>query len=161
MGDFSICAITELLIALASHSIIRIFAYPNIHMTKTPHLPDMFAALADPTRLRIVHLLLSEQELCVCDLQSVLDIPQPTVSRHLALLRNSGIVVARRADQWMHYSISENSPLTSDLRSALVRLCADDPHLSADVKRLRAMLKRGSCAVRPATNGKQGVRAKG
>ena len=53
-------------------------------------------ALADGNRLRILHLLLQAGELCVCDIERVLDVPQARVSRHLTILRNSGWVAARR-----------------------------------------------------------------
>ena len=124
-------------------------------MTKTLTLPDVFSALADKTRLRIVNLLLSEPELCVCDLQSVLGIPQSAVSRHLALLRTSGIVEARRVDQWMHYSIPPTSPLNGALRTTLTQMCSADIELAADVMRVRTMLKLGHCAVRPAAKGRK------
>ena len=55
----------------------------------------LFTALADPTRVRILNLL-AAGELCVCDLVETLDQPQPTVSRHLASLRGSGLVAVRR-----------------------------------------------------------------
>ncbi|MHC1698070.1 MAG: ArsR/SmtB family transcription factor [Geobacteraceae bacterium] len=64
----------------------------------------MFKALSDETRLRILCLLL-EGELCVCDLMAVLQLPQSTVSRHLAYLKNAGWVDDRRCGVWMYYSI--------------------------------------------------------
>lgn len=67
---------------------------------------DLFKALADETRLRILALLLEEQELCVCDIIAALKLPQSTVSRHLAYLRKSGLVNDRRSGLWMYYSIA-------------------------------------------------------
>lgn len=66
------------------------------------HLASQFKGLSDPTRLRILNLL-NAGELCVCDLMAVLDIPQSTVSRHLAYLRNAGWVKGRRNGKWMYY----------------------------------------------------------
>jgi len=66
---------------------------------------SIFKALADETRLRILALLLREEELCVCDLIAALKLPQSTVSRHLAYLRKSGLVNDRRCGLWMYYSI--------------------------------------------------------
>ena len=60
--------------------------------------------------LRILMLLHAEGELCVCELTHALALSQPKVSRHLALLRDAGIVVARRAGQWMHYRLNEALP---------------------------------------------------
>ena len=70
-------------------------------------LADMetfFMALADKTRLRLLNLM-RDEEVCVCFFTEVLGDSQPKISRHLAYLRNSGIVEARRDGKWMHYSI--------------------------------------------------------
>src|SRR5512135_2954989 len=67
----------------------------------------IFKALSDETRLRILCLLL-DGELCVCDIMAVLQLPQSTVSRHLAYLKNSGWVDDRRCGVWMYYSIVED-----------------------------------------------------
>ena len=66
------------------------------------HHAQIFKALSDPIRLRIVLLLQSEGELCVCDLMAVLKLPQSTVSRHLAYLKRSCWVDTRRDGVWMH-----------------------------------------------------------
>lgn len=63
-----------------------------------------FQALGDNTRLRLLNLM-GDQELCVCYFVEVLGQPQPKISRHLAYLRNAGIVAARRDGKWMHYRI--------------------------------------------------------
>jgi ArsR family transcriptional regulator, arsenate/arsenite/antimonite-responsive transcriptional repressor len=68
-------------------------------------LTSVYAALSDPTRLRMLALI-AEGEICVCHIHDSLDIPQPTASRHLAYLRKSGLVDARRAGIWMHYRLA-------------------------------------------------------
>ena len=73
--------------------------------TQINEVEDVFRALADPTRLRILGLLLAG-EVCVCDIHETLGIPQPKASRHLAYLRKSGLVDARREGLWMHYRLS-------------------------------------------------------
>jgi ArsR family transcriptional regulator len=70
-------------------------------------LENVFKALADKTRLRILALL-GNNEVCVCHIHDSLGIPQPTVSRHLAYLRKSGIVAVRRDGVWMHYQVSRS-----------------------------------------------------
>ena len=67
-------------------------------------LPRFFQALGDSTRLRLLNLM-GDQEVCVCYLTELLGAPQPKISRHLAYLRNAGIVSARREGKWMHYRI--------------------------------------------------------
>jgi ArsR family transcriptional regulator len=75
--------------------------------SKTPidQVEVVFKALADKTRLRILALL-GKNEVCVCHVHDSLGLPQPTVSRHLAYLRRSGLVNARRDGVWMHYRVS-------------------------------------------------------
>ena len=72
---------------------------------KLDDLETMFKALADRTRLRILGLL-SAGEICVCDIHGSLDLPQPTVSRHLAYLRKSGLVAWRKDGLWVHYKLA-------------------------------------------------------
>jgi ArsR family transcriptional regulator, arsenate/arsenite/antimonite-responsive transcriptional repressor len=70
-------------------------------------LESLFKALADKTRLRILALL-GRNEVCVCHIHDSLGLPQPTVSRHLAYLRRSGLVDARRDGVWMHYRVAHS-----------------------------------------------------
>ncbi len=69
-----------------------------------------FKALADPTRLRSLVLLAQERELCVCELARALDIVQPKISRHLAQLREAGVVSTRREGQWIYYRLNSALP---------------------------------------------------
>ncbi len=68
------------------------------------NIKRFFQALGDQTRLRLLNLI-GEQEICVCYFVEILGQPQPKISRHLAYLRNAGIVEARREGKWMHYRI--------------------------------------------------------
>lgn len=68
---------------------------------------QIFKALGDETRLRIMGLLTDGKELCVCDIMASLGLPQSTVSRHLSKLRNAGLVVDRRQGVWMNYRINQ------------------------------------------------------
>jgi len=69
-----------------------------------------FDALNDPIRRQVLALLLTHDERCVCDLLAVLDIPQPKLSRHLAVLREAGLVLTRREGVWMHYRLHPELP---------------------------------------------------
>jgi ArsR family transcriptional regulator len=66
----------------------------------------LFKALADETRLKILWLLMGQDELCVCDIMGVLGITQSKASRHLRYLFNAGLVSDRREGLWMFYRIS-------------------------------------------------------
>src|SRR3954468_16323564 len=72
------------------------------------YMESFYMALADKTRLRLLNLM-RDGEVCVCFFTEVLGDSQPKISRHLAYLRNAGIVTARRDGKWMHYSISRPS----------------------------------------------------
>ena len=69
-------------------------------------LDQLFKGFADPTRIRILSLL-AAGELCVCDIVTILELPQPTVSRHLAYLRRMGLVKATREWKFAHYRLAE------------------------------------------------------
>ena len=74
---------------------------------------DIIKALADPTRLKIVYLLSKSNELCVCEIMAALDKPQPTVSHHLNLLKNAGLLKWRKEGVWTHYRLSKMKILDS------------------------------------------------
>lgn len=67
-------------------------------------------ALSDPTRLRIIQLLAEHESLCVCDLTTRLDLPQPTISRHLNQLKARHLVTSTRRGTWMWYALDRSLP---------------------------------------------------
>ncbi|WP_316506116.1 transcriptional regulator [Klebsiella grimontii] len=71
---------------------------------------QLFKNLSDETRLGIVLLLKEMGELCVCDLCAALDQSQPKISRHLAMLRESGLLLDRKQGKWVHYRLSPHMP---------------------------------------------------
>jgi len=71
---------------------------------------DFLKQLSDQTRLRSLLLLHKEGELCVCELTHALGLSQPKISRHLAHLRDSGIVESRREGLWVYYSLHQSLP---------------------------------------------------
>ena len=106
----------------------------------------IFKALADETRLRILTLLL-EGELCVCDLMAVLQLPQSTVSRHLAYLKNSGWVDDRREGIWMFYSIcDDDGALQASLIPVLKKRLAASAVAVDDQQRLAGLSRNNCCA---------------
>jgi ArsR family transcriptional regulator len=71
---------------------------------------QFFKCLSDETRLRCVALLQKQGKLCVCELTAALDLSQPKISRHLALLRQCGLLLDSREGQWVYYQINPNLP---------------------------------------------------
>ncbi|MDB6054985.1 MAG: aseR [Verrucomicrobiales bacterium] len=115
-------------------------------MTARTNKADIvFKAFADKTRLRIM-VLLSKGELCVGDLVSVLKVPQPTASRHLAYLRRTGLVKARKEGQWIFYGLA---PSKSKFQTSLFKClecCFDEvPEVRGDAKRMRNLKINDRC----------------
>ena len=104
--------------------------------SKPIDLSSLFAALADSTRLRLLNLM-AGREVCVCYFVEILGQSQPKISRHLAYLRNAGLVSARREGKWMHYSIRPvaDEPAAAVLAAALAVLKSDE-QMRADRARL-------------------------
>lgn len=78
---------------------------PVLEAAAAAELALAFRALADPTRVSIVNRLASLPEACVCDLTSAFDLSQPTVSHHLKLLRDAGLVESERRGTWAYYRL--------------------------------------------------------
>lgn len=72
-------------------------------------LADRFKALGDPTRVAIVNRLAGADEVCVCAFVNELELSQPTISHHLRILREAGLVEASRRGTWAYYRLVPNA----------------------------------------------------
>jgi ArsR family transcriptional regulator len=100
-------------------------------------LAEVYRALADETRLRILALL-RDGEVCVCHLQGSLRLPQPTISRHLAYLRKSRLVEARRDGVWMHYKLAAvSSPVVQQVVESALHALTHAESTLKDAARLQ------------------------
>jgi ArsR family transcriptional regulator len=105
--------------------------------TAVDELESLFKALADKTRLRILALL-GNNEVCVCHIHDSLGLPQPTISRHLAYLRKSGLVATRRDGVWVHYQISRSlTPAIQAVVAAAVKALQHSPAAAQDRKQFQ------------------------
>ena len=110
-------------------------------------LDQLFKAAGDATRLRLLNLL-RFGKICVSDLQAILGIPQPTVSRHLAVLRNAGLVSDSRRGTRIVYGLSDrNAPQIEALRELLDKCCPLDARMWADFERFELAVRSGKCRV--------------
>lgn len=102
-----------------------------------------FKMLADSTRLRCLLLMQAVGELCVCELTHALDLSQPKISRHLAHLREAGVLVARRNGTWMYYRINPELDdwMLQTLQTTLDGIRQLEPFIS-DRKLLESMSNR-------------------
>ena len=78
---------------------------PPLRKAAAARLADLFRALADPTRVAIVNRLSGAEELCVCDLNAAFELSQPTISHHLKILREAGLVDSTRRGTWAYYRL--------------------------------------------------------
>jgi ArsR family transcriptional regulator len=114
--------------------------FPAPRVKNAAELADVYRALADETRLRILSLLVNG-EVCVCHLHGSLRLPQPTISRHLAYLRRSGLVEARRDGVWMHYRLATpRSPVVCQVVDSALHALTHADSTVRDAARLRQEL---------------------
>lgn len=104
-----------------------------------------FQCLSDETRLRTLLLFEEELDLCVCELSHALSLPQPKVSRHLAAMREAGIVQSQRKAQWVFYSLKATMQVwQKEIIIAAIRGNKHEATARADRKRLSTMKDRPS-----------------
>ncbi|MGD9252154.1 MAG: metalloregulator ArsR/SmtB family transcription factor [Desulfobacterales bacterium] len=103
-------------------------------------------ALSDSNRVKIIKLL-QHRTMCVCELQGILELAQPTVSKHLRLLEKAGLVESRREGLWVNYNLSNGaaSPYVSTLLGNLRHWLEDDPDIRSAVARLPFMNREDLC----------------
>lgn len=95
-------------------------------------------ALADGSRLRVIMALTDNEELCVCQITEMLNLAMPTVSRHMSVLQNAGLVKSRKDSRWVYYRLSEVFPplCLKWLTEALV----DSEDIAKDKKNMETIL---------------------
>jgi ArsR family transcriptional regulator len=102
-------------------------------------LVQIYRCLCDETRLRILHLL-KQGPLCVCHFQEILQLPQVAVSKHLAYLRRTGMVEARRHEQWMIYSLPASPCRELSRQLSCLQDCVQtEAVFRKDLRRLKAL----------------------
>ena len=104
----------------------------------------LLKALSDEARIRILNLLLHHNELCISDLEQILDFTQTKTSRHINYLKNSGIVSARKADQWVFYHINDE---VEDIITSILSYIERDQTLTRDVETFHIMHSNRELAV--------------
>jgi ArsR family transcriptional regulator len=101
---------------------------------------SIFRAFSDPARVRVL-MVLSDQELCLCNLQVILDLSPSTVSRHVSILREAGLVASRKQGKWTYFSLvplkmgSHRSELLRSLQDSL----ADDISIKRDREKAKQL----------------------
>jgi ArsR family transcriptional regulator, arsenate/arsenite/antimonite-responsive transcriptional repressor len=90
---------------------------------------QIFLACSDTARLRILNLIMTNGEMCISDLEQILDFTQTKTSRHLIYLKNSGILTSRKINQWIFYQIKDE---VFDIIKQILQFIRRDPLLQHD-----------------------------
>lgn len=105
---------------------------------------QLFKAFSDESRVRILFLLHHYPELCISDLEHILDFTQTKTSRHLTYLKNSGLVGSRKRDQWVFYHIKEE---VKDFVSLIFQYLHKDPMLLKDLNTSKVLESNRELAI--------------
>ena len=106
-------------------------------------------ALSDPNRVRLLKLL-QKRKMCVCVIRAALGIAQPTVSKHLKILENAGLVSREKEGLWVNYFLSDGgrSPYAASLMGNLRHWLEDDPGIQALLKKSKDLRREDLCRIR-------------
>ena len=104
----------------------------------------MFKALSDESRVRILNLILKNGEMCISDLELVLDFTQTKTSRHLTYLKNAGILIFRKIDQWTFYCIKDE---VTDIINRQFNYLQKDTTLTNDLETYRELYENEQLGV--------------
>ena len=104
-------------------------------------------ALSDPSRVKIIKMLQQRNDLCVCEMRTVLKLAQPTVSKHLKVLENAGLVVGRKEKLWVNYRLNTASPSPYDaaMLKQLYQWLNENPEMQEIFKILPAIDRNDIC----------------
>jgi len=104
-------------------------------------------ALSDPNRVKIVKML-QHKMMCVCELTAALTLAQPTVSKHLKILEDAGLVNFRKDEKWVNYYLADGkqSPYAASLLGNLKHWLVDDPEIGDLIKKLPEINREDICS---------------
>jgi ArsR family transcriptional regulator, arsenate/arsenite/antimonite-responsive transcriptional repressor len=106
---------------------------------------EIYKALSDESRIRILYLILKNKEMCISDLELILDFTQTKTSRHLTYLKNTGLVKHKKTDQWVYYYINDSY---HDIATKLFSFFSKDPILQKDITEYRTLYSNNELAIR-------------
>ena len=112
---------------------------------------QVFKALGDESRIRILNLIQNNKEMCISDIEQVLDFTQTKTSRHLIYLKNSGLVSFRRVDNWVYYYLRDE---TADLLNQIFNYLEKDEVLVKDQETYQILYSNRELAVNKLHNRK-------
>ncbi len=107
-------------------------------------------ALSDPNRVKIIKML-QRKKMCVCELQTALGVAQPTVSKHLKILEEAGLVTFEKDGLWVNYKLSKNNnPYSKTMLKHMKKWLEDEPEIVELIKKLPSINREDICARKQA-----------
>lgn len=110
---------------------------------------NIFRALSDESRIRILHLLYKNEEMCISDLEQILNFTQSKTSRHLLYLKNAGLLNFKKHDQWVYYHLKEEF---SGIITQVFSYIEKDPILIKDQQNYETLYANNALAIRKLHN---------
>jgi len=112
------------------------------------NLVRIYKALSDPNRVRIVKML-EQRSLCVCEITSILKLATSTVSKHLAILRDAGLIDEYKHGKWVNFCLNaeENSPYAPPILSQLSGWINDDEVIKKDIQKVKTVDRNQICGI--------------
>ncbi len=102
---------------------------------------EIFQSLSDPYRIRIVRLMISVGELCLCELSEALEEPEYKLSRHIKILKNSGIITSTREGKWIYHSLVMDQSFLRSLYKSIIDFPDSEKVASVDLQKFNNRLK--------------------
>jgi ArsR family transcriptional regulator len=108
----------------------------------------VFRAVGDPNRLRILKML-GRRELCLCEVREMVQLSNSTVSRHLSVLREAGLILDSRRGKWVYFRLNRQSiePVVQSILALVGNTFNNDDQIRADAKKLRRVHRTDICTM--------------
>jgi len=110
---------------------------------------NVFKALSEEARIRILYLIYKNEEMCISDLEQILDYTQSKTSRHITYIRNCGLLSSRTQDQWVFYSIKEEY---MGIMSQVLTYMDKDSIITNDIETFKTLYANNILALRKVHN---------
>ncbi len=109
---------------------------------------NIFKALSDPNRIRIVKML-AERELCMCEIREILDLSNSTVSKHLTILRDAGLLLDTKDGKWVNFRLNDKSEniFIRSLMRLINKSFDDDKSIQEDSVKLHRVNRKSICKI--------------
>ncbi len=116
---------------------------------------QIFKCFSEEPRIRIIHLIFKNEEMCISDIEHILDFTQAKTSRHLIYLKNAGLVGYKKIDQWVYYYLKEE---VKDVVQQIFQYLGKDPVLINDQETYRILYSNRELAVCKRQTNRWGVK---